>query len=144
MGDERSITDCDYFLEGNCRWGEICLFRHPLNMHQPPILCKYWQSYSCTNVYCKFLHPAVLPPIKKVEPSVATTGPPKSEKVCAFYMSGRCKKSDCPFIHGLPETVSSRHPIQGIYMFVLLVFALWYNKDYFAVHKFSFCTIFKK
>lgn len=128
MGDERTITDCDYFLQGNCRWGEICLFRHPLNLHQPPLLCKYWQSYSCTNVYCKFLHPAVLPPpTKKLESSVIIEGSPRSEKVCAFYMSGRCAKSDCPFMHGLPETVSSRHPMQGYYVLFVL------NYDIFVI-----------
>lgn len=119
MGDDRRITDCEHYMRGNCRWGHECLFRHPTALHEPQVLCKFWQTYSCTNMYCQFLHPAVLPPTYATQPfkgkSHPAQGEQKSDKsstVCAFYMSGRCSKPTCPFLHSLPDPISSRHPQQ--------------------------------
>ena len=132
MGDDRKITDCDHFLLGNCRRGDSCFYRHPMKLHYSMVVCKYWQTYSCTNFYCPYLHPAVLPPYAPTykeqahkEPyqqpyskdqkelsteSLSKEKSSKSAVVCAYYMSGRCSKSDCPYMHSLPDTVSSRHP----------------------------------
>ena len=117
MADDRGITDCEHYMRDNCRWGFDCLFRHPTVLHEPHVVCKFWQTYSCTNKYCQFLHPAVLPtaysaPVNKIKHYTAVKEPvaPKDNVVCAFYMSGRCTKPACPFLHSLPETVSSRHP----------------------------------
>lgn len=119
MADDRQITDCEHYMRGNCRWGFECLFRHPAILHEPQVVCKFWQTYSCTNKFCQFLHPAVLPttypaPVHKSKHHTTSKEPAilkdTSNTVCAYYMSGRCSKSACPFLHSLPETVSSRHP----------------------------------
>ena len=117
MGDDRQITDCEHYMRGNCRWGYDCLFRHPTTLHEPQVLCKFWQQYSCTNKFCQFLHPAVLPEVESVPthhsgPPVQTGEPKSKSTVCAYYMSGRCSKPSCPFLHSLPEPISSRHPQQ--------------------------------
>ena len=119
MGDERKITDCDHFLQGTCHYGNDCFYRHPKKLYEPAIVCKFWQTYSCTNYYCPFLHPAVLPHTPKYTPPHYKPAPQlhpvsesngKSSVVCAYYMSGRCSKPDCPYLHSLPDATSSRHP----------------------------------
>jgi RNA-binding, Nab2-type zinc finger len=118
MADDRSITDCEHYMRGNCRWGFECLFRHPTVLHEPQVVCKFWQTYSCTNKFCQFLHPAVLPTtypaaVYKSKHHTVSKEPAElkdtSNTVCAYYMSGRCSKPACPFLHSLPEAVSSRH-----------------------------------
>lgn len=119
MGDDRTITDCEHYMRGNCRWGHECLFRHPTYLHEPQIVCKFWQTYSCTNKFCQYLHPAVLPPIHPSSTFKSKThlaqGEPASKiaTVCAYFMSGRCSKPACPFLHSIPEATSSRHPQQS-------------------------------
>ena len=115
MGDDRKITDCEHFLHGTCTFADACFYRHPMKLHEPAVVCKFWQSYSCVNYYCQFLHPAVITPQPKYTPAYHTTRPAieesaKSTVVCAYYMSGRCSKPTCPFMHSLPEATSSRHP----------------------------------
>lgn len=110
MGDERKITDCEHFLHGTCTFADACFYRHPMKLREPAIVCKFWQSYSCVNYYCQFLHPAVIPPQPAYTPRLVAEPTAKASIVCAYYMSGRCSKPSCPFMHSLPDATNSRHP----------------------------------
>ena len=118
MGDDRTITDCEHYMRGICRWGHECLFRHPTYLHEPQIVCKFWQTYSCTNKFCQYLHPAALPhthpssTFKSKTPLAQGEPASKIATVCAYFMSGRCSKPACPFLHSIPEATTSRHPQQ--------------------------------
>jgi hypothetical protein len=69
--------------------------------------------------YSYFQHPsaptaALQPSRKRVNLDVSRNGAPaaKSAKavVCKYYLSGRCSKFDCPFLHDIPPVEVSRFP----------------------------------
>ena len=118
--DDRRITDCFYFIRGGCSKGDACPFRHPtFSVSEVPPVCIGWNKFQCTNISCRFQHPSglttALPASIRVAKKSIDGSTDLSDKrvrdqqVCKYFMSGRCTRSDCAFLHDLPSVVISRH-----------------------------------
>ncbi|CAF0945693.1 unnamed protein product [Rotaria sordida] len=59
--DMRKLTDCIYFINGNCRSEDIqCSFRHCRVAIQQQTECRNWPN-SCRNEDCPYRHPGRVP-----------------------------------------------------------------------------------
>ena len=63
------LTDCMYFINGNCRSQENCPFRHCLQAAGQLNSCPTWPK-RCRNVTCPYRHPKVLQKSTKEKPVV--------------------------------------------------------------------------
>ncbi|XP_037540125.1 makorin, ring finger protein, 4 [Nematolebias whitei] len=56
MDSARSGTICRHFLNGSCRFGSRCFYRHEMTIIQPQI-CRYFQKGECWyGESCRYLH----------------------------------------------------------------------------------------
>ncbi|CAF1491088.1 unnamed protein product [Adineta steineri] len=62
-----SLTDCIYFLNGNCRSGDKCRYRHCRIAGEQTNNCRKWPKM-CKNVNCPYRHPSILR--KQASPSL--------------------------------------------------------------------------
>lgn len=94
MASEKQITDCYWFLQGQCAKGEACEYRHQPEALQTTTTCAAWTEGKCKNIACILRHPSGAQP--KARGNV----------VCYYFTHGGCMKgSSCPFSHNveIPE-----------------------------------------
>ena len=111
--DWKSLTDCKFYLLGNCT-NKKCVYRHPANFTNRS-LCKFWVKYQCKNIDCLFRHPVSSDDLNymKYSTNLVTQDivkPNNDSQVCRFFMLGKCKSGlNCHYLHGLPEIEFSRY-----------------------------------
>jgi len=90
MASEKQITDCYWFLQGQCAKGEACEYRHQPEALQTATTCAAWTEGKCKNLACTLRHPSGAQP--KARGNV----------VCYYFTHGGCMKgSSCPFSHNV-------------------------------------------
>lgn len=97
---EKALTDCFFFLSGNCTKGTQCEFRHSLAVLNNPAPCKFWTQGGCHNINCRFRHGAK---------SAATGDKGRSSTPCYWLTqpSGCAKGAACPFSHAAAGTATT-------------------------------------
>lgn len=94
-----SLTDCVFFLRGQCTKGSDCPFRHADAARTNPVPCRYWLQDACANPDCRFRHPTL------------PTSVDGSRIFCHFQASyGHCEKNAagvCLFAHAAPRRASA-------------------------------------
>ncbi|CAF2630193.1 unnamed protein product [Rotaria sp. Silwood2] len=63
----KSLTDCLYFMNGHCKFGEQCHFRHSLKAKKQLTQCVKWPDL-CRKIQCSFRHPVIM-----AQPKVTTS-----------------------------------------------------------------------
>ena len=58
----QSLADCVHFLNGVCRFGRTCRYRHFPQVKRQLTVCVHWPD-RCRKIECRFRHPAL--PIKQ-------------------------------------------------------------------------------
>ncbi len=125
--DWRYLTDCQYFMNGSCRL-DNCTYRHCEDAKYAYVDCRYWNTYTCTNIRCPFKHAGAMSPRAayhhdtgakaaanssfvrssesgKVTSTAGVTAASRLNEelpvaMCAFFMRGKCTKGDsCRYAH---------------------------------------------
>jgi hypothetical protein len=99
------LTDCSFFLQGQCGRGDTCLYRHNAAARSNPV-CRYWKTGTCRNIACVYKHPKPSfeqespVPVSPTQLSPSPSPQLKKDKVCQFYLQGNCTKgASCSFVH---------------------------------------------
>jgi len=92
---------CKDFLNGKCRRGRDCKFRHPADRRQGPEVCREFLNGRCTRGdACKYEHDE-----KRKEAE-------RRSDVCREFLNGRCSRgAACKYIHD--EEVLAREKAEG-------------------------------
>eukprot|EP00727_Mastigamoeba_balamuthi_P004308 m51a1_g13875 putative zinc finger ccch domain-containing protein 17-like (388) ;mRNA; f:638601-640096 len=104
--DERSLTDCHFFMTSGCTKGAACPFRHCEQAKATVTACPGWQPGTCNSVTCPMRHPVrsaahslpsvlgavlIAPLLGVVEQAVP---------VCMYFLQGNCTRgAACYFRH---------------------------------------------
>jgi len=99
MASEKQITDCYWFLQGQCAKGEACEYRHQPEALLNATTCVAWTEGKCKNLACSSRHPSGAQPKARANKSV----------VCYYFTNGGCMKgSSCPYSHNveIPEDLN--------------------------------------
>ncbi|KAJ6216166.1 hypothetical protein RDWZM_007323 [Blomia tropicalis] len=98
--DKSSSATCDFFVQGRCKFGKLCPFRHV--KADKNVVCKHWLRGLCKKGdECEFLH--VYDVSKMPE--------------CYFYsMLNSCTNKECMFLHVNPDSKVKECP--------------WYNRGF--------------
>lgn len=65
--DLKRLTDCIFFINGECRREDVCPFRHCRGAQREAQTCNKWPS-SCRDLTCRYRHPITIlkpPPTKE-------------------------------------------------------------------------------
>jgi hypothetical protein len=112
--EEKSLTDCMFFLSSACKNGDRCEFRHSGDALKNFTPCSFWMRGSCTNEFCRFRHPARSNPVKPAYGAPAVPKVDPSSTSCFFYSNGGCTKGKaCPFIHDASTLLRGFNPVDG-------------------------------
>jgi hypothetical protein len=68
--DLNFLTDCMYFINGNCKLEEKCRFRHCHEAVQQINNCSKWPK-KCRNVTCPYRHPTIGHRLERKKPPIA-------------------------------------------------------------------------
>ena len=72
-----SLTDCVHFLNGICRFGRTCRYRHFSEVRRQLIVCVDWPD-RCRRIQCRFQHPAtpIVRAVRTLNLSSSSNGSP--------------------------------------------------------------------
>lgn len=93
--EDDKLTDCPYFINGECPRGNLCKYRHSASLlSSPRITCVKWEQSQCLDVNCAFLH------LKKSNQQ-ESNGSNQKLIDCINYLNGHCWKTNehCKYRH---------------------------------------------
>ncbi|CAF3489430.1 unnamed protein product [Rotaria sp. Silwood1] len=80
----KSLTDCLYFMNGHCKFGEKCMYRHSLKAKKQLTRCNKWPD-SCRKIQCSFRHPVIMAQPKVTTSNTLTSRLSKDNLVSFFW-----------------------------------------------------------
>jgi hypothetical protein len=80
----KSLTDCENFLNGHCRFGKTCRYRHCFEARKQLEICSDWPDLCC-RIQCQFQHPALLPKPRAILSNSPTPSASKDSVIAFFW-----------------------------------------------------------